>query len=118
MVITPCWQHTSWHHVRLCPSQATSTRRRRPACFSAPMYATETQAKHQLAHTPPLTPSCLSLRNMPDPVGARESVWLPFMKNELQCGEDTVIVGHSSGAAAAMRFAETERVAGEGGLLC
>jgi hypothetical protein len=51
-------------------------------------------------------------RNMPDPVGARESVWLPFMRQELHVGPDTVVIGHSSGAAAAMRFCETDRVAG------
>ena len=48
---------------------------------------------------------------MPDPYYARESAWLPFMADELGCG-GAVIVGHSSGAAAAMRFAETHRVAG------
>ncbi|XP_030050601.1 serine hydrolase RBBP9 isoform X1 [Microcaecilia unicolor] len=52
---------------------------------------------------------CL-LRNMPDPVTARESQWLPFMESELQCDERTVIIGHSSGAAAAMRYAETHKV--------
>lgn len=64
----------------------------------------------QRLHKPPAI-TCV-LRNMPDPVGARESIWLPFMRDELGCGEDTVIVGHSSGAAAAMRFAESQRVAG------
>ena len=34
------------------------------------------------------------LRNMPDPLYARESQWLPFMKNQLKCDENTVIVGH------------------------
>ncbi len=34
------------------------------------------------------------LRNMPDPVYARESNWLPFMQNQLQCDHNTVIVGH------------------------
>ncbi|XP_069810254.1 serine hydrolase RBBP9 [Dendropsophus ebraccatus] len=52
---------------------------------------------------------CL-LRNMPDPFTARESVWLPFMESELQCDSRTIIIGHSSGAAAAMRFAETHPV--------
>lgn len=60
----------------------------------------------------PLEPHVCLASNMPDPVGARESVWLPFMRGELACGEDTVIVGHSSGAAAAMRYAETQQVAG------
>lgn len=52
------------------------------------------------------------LENMPDPLYAREKVWLPFMKEQLNCGADTIIVGHSSGAAAAMRFAEADKVAG------
>lgn len=32
------------------------------------------------------------------------------MRNELQCDENTIIVGHSSGAVAAMRFAEQYKV--------
>lgn len=55
--------------------------------------------------------SCV-LKNMPDPVTARESIWLPFMEKDLKCAEDTVIIGHSSGAAAAMRYAETHTVFG------
>lgn len=52
------------------------------------------------------------LRNMPDPVLARESIWLPFMERELGCGPNCIIIGHSSGAAAAMRFAERHEVKG------
>lgn len=52
------------------------------------------------------------LQNMPDPYTARESIWLPFMKDKLKCDASTIIIGHSSGAEAAMRFAETNRVAG------
>ena len=52
------------------------------------------------------------LRNMPDPVTARKTVWLPFMRDEMGCDENTVIVGHSSGAEAAMRFAETDAIKG------
>jgi predicted alpha/beta hydrolase family esterase len=52
------------------------------------------------------------LQNMPDPVVARESIWLPFMEADLACGPSTIIVGHSSGAAAAMRYAESHDVAG------
>ncbi|XP_073413547.1 serine hydrolase RBBP9 isoform X2 [Dendrobates tinctorius] len=43
-------------------------------------------------------------------VTARESIWLPFMASELQCDSETILIGHSSGAAAAMRFAETHPV--------
>ncbi|OQR82158.1 26S proteasome non-ATPase regulatory subunit 12, partial [Thraustotheca clavata] len=52
------------------------------------------------------------LRDMPDPYVARESIWIPFMKNELGCDENSIIVGHSSGAEAAMRFAEKNKVHG------
>lgn len=34
------------------------------------------------------------LENMPDPVVARESVWIPFMEEELKCDENTIAVGH------------------------
>ncbi|XP_030626676.1 serine hydrolase RBBP9 [Chanos chanos] len=64
-------------------------------------------ANKQINKIPDMT--CL-LKNMPDPVTARESIWLPFMEKELQCDEETVIIGHSSGAAAAMRYAETHKV--------
>ena len=50
------------------------------------------------------------LRNFPDPVMARESVWIPFMQDELSCDQHTIIIGHSSGAEAAMRYAETHKV--------
>ena len=35
---------------------------------------------------------------MPDPNLARESVWVPFMRDTLRCDANTVVVGHSSGA--------------------
>jgi len=52
------------------------------------------------------------LRDMPDPVLARECYWLPFMRNELVCDQKTIIIGHSSGAVAAMRYAEQWPVGG------
>lgn len=45
-------------------------------------------------------------RDFPDDYLARSSYWIPFLKNELQADSDTVIIGHSSGAVCAMRFAE------------
>uniref|UniRef100_A0A671KWV1 Uncharacterized protein n=1 Tax=Sinocyclocheilus anshuiensis TaxID=1608454 RepID=A0A671KWV1_9TELE len=53
--------------------------------------------------------SCM-LKNMPDPVTARESIWLPFMEKELKCDEETAIIRHSSGAAAAMSGACTVKI--------
>jgi predicted alpha/beta hydrolase family esterase len=47
----------------------------------------------------------------PDNVKARAAIWLPHLA-ALGAGDDTILVGHSSGAVAAMRYAETQRVLG------
>jgi predicted alpha/beta hydrolase family esterase len=47
----------------------------------------------------------MELHSMPDPIKAREEIWLPHIRNKLQCGENSVLIGHSSGAEAIMRFA-------------
>lgn len=57
------------------------------------------------------TVSC-DLRNMPDPITAKETIWIPFMHGEMNCDESTIIIGHSSGAEAAMRYAEKYKVKG------
>lgn len=49
---------------------------------------------------------------MPDNVLAREKYWLPFLKDKLHADENTILVGHSSGAVAAMRFAENNKIYG------
>lgn len=51
-------------------------------------------------------------KTMPDPHRARRKIWLPFMLTTLGCSEDTIVVGHSSGAVAAMRLLEEQRLAG------
>ncbi len=51
-------------------------------------------------------------RQFPDAVLARASYWLPFLKDELKADEQTIIIGHSSGALAAMRFAEQNKLLG------
>ena len=51
-------------------------------------------------------------RTMPDPDEAFERSWLPFLREQLGVDEDTVVVGHSSGAEAAMRLCEETRVKG------
>jgi predicted alpha/beta hydrolase family esterase len=48
------------------------------------------------------------LRGMPDPVAARESIWVPFLRDELGADERTIVVGHSSGAEAAMRCVDSK----------
>lgn len=48
----------------------------------------------------------------PDPELARSSFWLPFLLDELKVDENTVLVGHSSGAIAAMKLAENHKILG------
>ena len=48
----------------------------------------------------------------PDALLARSSYWLPFLEHELKPDANTIIVGHSSGAIAAMRYAETHHILG------
>ena len=52
------------------------------------------------------------LRQMPDPDVARESIWLPFIQRDMRADADTVVIGHSSGAEAAMRLLEVQRLRG------
>jgi predicted alpha/beta hydrolase family esterase len=48
----------------------------------------------------------------PDNDLARASFWLPFLINELKADENTLLIGHSSGAIAAMRLAEKQPIGG------
>ena len=52
------------------------------------------------------------LEDMPDPYVARESIWIPFILNELKVDEHTIVIGHSSGAVAALRLLEQQKVLG------
>ncbi len=49
--------------------------------------------------------------DFPDPVLASMKHWLPFL-HELGADENTILVGHSSGAVAAMRYAENNKIFG------
>ena len=49
---------------------------------------------------------------MPDSIIARAEYWLPFLKDYVQVGENDVLIGWSSGAVAAMRYAEEQRIKG------
>jgi predicted alpha/beta hydrolase family esterase len=50
-------------------------------------------------------------RTFPDNVKARARYWLPFLE-ELGADDRTVLIGHSSGAVAALRYAESHRIRG------
>lgn len=44
--------------------------------------------------------------DFPDNDLARKSIWIPFLKDSLKADKKTVVIGHSSGAVCAMRYAE------------
>jgi len=48
----------------------------------------------------------------PDSILAREEYWIPFLKENLAADENTILIGHSSGAVCAMRFAEKNKIFG------
>lgn len=48
----------------------------------------------------------------PDSIIARAEYWLPFLKDHIKAGANDVLVGWSSGAVAAMRYAETNTILG------
>ena len=49
---------------------------------------------------------------MPDSINARAEYWLPFLKDHIKAGEHDMIIGYSSGAVAAMRYAEENKLKG------
>lgn len=49
---------------------------------------------------------------MPDSIIARSEYWLPFLSDHVKAGENDILIGWSSGAVAAMRYAETQAIRG------
>lgn len=49
---------------------------------------------------------------MPDPMKARAEYWLPHLQDTLGVGENDILIGWSSGAVAAMRYAENHKILG------
>ncbi|KAF9963518.1 putative hydrolase rbbp9 [Mortierella alpina] len=52
------------------------------------------------------------LRTFPDPYDAHEENWIKFMEDDIEIGEEDVVIGHSTGAAAIMRYVESRKVKG------
>lgn len=52
------------------------------------------------------------LKDFPDPMLARKSIWLPFLRDACGADEHSILIGHSSGAIAAMRYVEERTVLG------
>ncbi len=55
--------------------------------------------------------TCVS-PDLPDPERARASYWFPYFKDTLEIGENDIVVGHSSGALAILKYAEKNKVGG------
>lgn len=49
---------------------------------------------------------------MPDPLRARKQFWLPYIVEQMKADEQSVVIGHSSGALAALRLAENTKLGG------
>lgn len=50
--------------------------------------------------------------DMPDPIVAHANIWLPHIENVFKADENTIIIGHSSGAVATMRYLESHELFG------
>ena len=50
--------------------------------------------------------------DFPDRPICHMNIWLPYLEKELKAAENTILVGHSTGTVAAMRYAETHKVGG------
>ncbi|CAG8534557.1 9149_t:CDS:2 [Paraglomus occultum] len=59
-----------------------------------------------------LFPGGVVLRQFPDFYVGRENIWLPFLEKTLNAGAEHVLIGHSTGAVAALRYLESHRVLG------
>ncbi len=50
--------------------------------------------------------------DMPDPVAAHANIWLPHIQNVYKADENSIIIGHSSGGVAALRYLENHKLFG------
>lgn len=51
-------------------------------------------------------------QDMPDPVAAHANIWLPHIENIFKADENTIIIGHSSGGVAVLRYLENHKLFG------
>lgn len=53
-----------------------------------------------------------TFKTFPDSIIARSKYWLPFLRDYLKADEKSVLIGWSTGAIAAMRYAESNKIGG------
>lgn len=46
---------------------------------------------------------------MPDPILARKKIWIPFIKEKILNDPNSILIGHSSGAVALLRYLEENK---------
>ncbi len=51
-------------------------------------------------------------KNMPDSYLARRKYWIPFIEKEAKGEKDVILIGHSSGAVATLRYLENHKALG------
>lgn len=51
-------------------------------------------------------------RDMPDPVVAHANIWLPHIEHVYKADKNTIIIGHSSGGVATLRYLENHQLYG------
>lgn len=51
-------------------------------------------------------------KNMPNADLARRQFWIPFIEQQLEGNEKSIVIGHSSGAVAALRYLEDHKLEG------
>lgn len=54
----------------------------------------------------------VTMTDMPDPIVAHMNIWLPYLEQHLITSDHTIVIGHSSGAVATLRYLEHHRLTG------
>lgn len=50
--------------------------------------------------------------DMPDADAAHMNIWLPYIEQELRADSSSIVIGHSSGAVATLRYLESHKLLG------
>jgi len=83
-----------------------------PGCSCAPIETANWYKwlADKLSSSHDLSPISVICETMPDPVICSENLWIPFIKKKLHPYKYKFVIGHSSGALAGMRLAESTNI--------